>query len=154
MRKILLAFIILPGVSSTAWAKPLDFGLGFVVGDTIGGTGKLWIDKYSAIDAAVGQGTSQGNFVFYADYLYHGWKAFPQPKSGRLAAYVGGGPRVESITNDTEVGVRAVAGASYWLNKNPFEFFAELGPMFRMKPTGGAYVIGGFGVRYYFKGWN
>lgn len=154
MRKIfaMIALLILPVSLRAQQAR--DLGVGFVLGDALGGSGKYWIDHISALDAGIGASADHGNFSIYGDYLYHGWKAFGQPKEGKLAAYLGGGPRIEARSDATEFGLRGVVGADYWLPRDPVELFAEVGPLIRMSPNGGIYVIGGVGVRYYFKSWN
>ena len=154
MNKTLAACIILLAAAGAASAQEArDIGVGIVLGDTLGATGKLWLDKTSAVDLALGADAGSGNFTMYGDYLFHGWKAFPQPAQGKLAAYLGGGPRIQVRGDDTEFGVRAVLGASYFL-KDPVEFFAEIGPLFRFTPDGGVYPVGSVGLRYYFKAWN
>ncbi len=146
-----LMAVLIPSLGAAQSAR--EIGVGLTAGDVIGASGKLWLDKFSALDLAMGQDISQGNFAVYGDFLYHGWKAFPQPSQGRLAAYVGGGPRIEAAS-EAEFGLRLISGASYWLEGHPLELFAELGPFFRMAPDGGVYVVGGVGLRYYFKSWN
>ena len=155
MKRTLCLSILLLGVCGAASAQDArDIGAGIVLGDTLGATGKVWLDKYSAIDLNLGADSSSGNFTVSSDFLYHGWKALPQPSQGRLAAYIGGGPRIEARDDATEFGLKALLGLSYFMPKNPLEFYGELGPLFRMSPNGGVYLIGGVGVRFYFRKWN
>ena len=49
-----------------------------------------------------------------------------------------------------EIGVRTVAGLTWRITRQPIEFFAEAGPVFRMTPSGGVDADGGIGVRFYF----
>src|SRR3989442_2670772 len=152
MKKTILACIALIAFSSAVNAEESKgFGAGLVLGDTLGATGKLWLDKYSAVDLALGADASHGNFTVYSDYLYHGWKALPQPAKGQLAAYMGGGPRIEVRDDATEFGLRAVLGVSYFFPHNPIEIFGDLGPFFRMTPDGGVYLVGSVGIRFYVK---
>lgn len=155
MKRLLLMIVALLSLTSLARAQESgDAGVGLVLGDTLGATGKLWLDHYSAVDLNLGADSSTSNFTVSGDFLYHGWKAFPQPSQGRLAAYIGGGPRIEARNDATEFGLKAILGASYFLPKNPIEIYGELGPFFRMTPVGGVYLVGGVGVRFYFRNWN
>jgi hypothetical protein len=122
------------------------FGAGVVVGDPTGLTVKTWIDSSRALDAGVG---FSGEATFYADYLWHAWDVFPQPSQGKLGAYVGGGPRIET-RRDAEFGLRALAGVDYWIAGRPIEVFFEAGPVLRLTPGRGVGVDGGLGVRFYF----
>ena len=149
---LLLALVSLSVAASAQDAK--DIGVGLVLGDTLGATGKLWLDKFSAIDLNIGADSSHSNFTVSGDYLFHGWKALPQPSQGRLAAYIGGGPRIEAREPSTEFGLKAILGAAYYFPKNPIEIYGELGPLFRMTPDGGVYLVGSVGIRFYFKNWN
>jgi hypothetical protein len=122
-------------------------GLGLIMGNPIGATGKYWINPTQAVDAGVGY---SGDLAFYADYLWHGWKVFPQPREGELAGRMGLGIRVE----DSEFAFRAMPGVDYWLAGYPVEVFAELGPVFRVTPGRSVSMDAGIGFRYYFNRFN
>ena len=122
-------------------------GMGILLGDPTAGTVKYWIDDIQAI--AGGIGVSE-NLLLYADYVFHGWDLIPQPKRGRLAAYAAIGGRLE-FTDDTDFGLRALPGVSYWPHfKRPVEFFLEVGPTFRLTKGLRVRAEGGFGLRVYF----
>ncbi len=72
----------------------------------------------------------------------------PQPRQGKLAGYIGVGAQIRDV--DSELGLRAAAGAAYWLPHDPVEIFAELVPVFRLTPDAGIGLDGGLGLRYYF----
>ncbi|UPT75669.1 MAG: hypothetical protein M0D55_08345 [Elusimicrobiota bacterium] len=112
---------------------PKEIGVGVIAGDPTGGTAKLWLDRSVALDFGVG---FSGDVAFWADALYHLDGLLPQPNEGRLLPYLGAGPRIES-GNDAEFGVRTIAGLSWRLTKQPLEFFAEAGPVFRVTQGAG-----------------
>jgi len=136
------AAIAAPAVNAQTFKKA---GFGVIVGDPIGGTAKLWLDEAYAVDLGVG---FSGDTVMWGDLLYHMWNLLPQPEEGKLGVYIGAGPRLET-RRDTEFGVRTIAGLTWRITRQPLEFFAEAGPVFRMTPSGGVGADGGIGVRFY-----
>lgn len=151
VRRLIMKTLILALTLATAAAIPAaaeavhEVGVGVIAGDPIGGTAKLWLNKDLALDMGVG---FSGDAVFWGDVLYHMWNILPQPSEGKLAVYLGAGPRLET-TSDAQFAVRAIGGVSWRLNKQPLEFFAEAGPTFRMTQGGGTGADGGVGVRLY-----
>ena len=135
-------------VSPARAQKAGDAGAGLIVGNPTGVTGKLWLTNSSALDAGLGFST---RFAVYGDYLWHSWMVLPQPKEGRLPVYFGLGLQARTF-HDAELGVRVVAGAAYWLPKNPVELFVEFVPVFRLTPGASLGLDAGLGLRYYFRG--
>lgn len=127
--------------------KAKDFGAGGILGNPTGASAKYWIDDIRAIDMGLGY---SGDFSLHVDYLWHGWKVFPQPKEGKLAGYLGLGVRLETKKKD-EFGIRTVAGADYWLAHYPIEVFLEIVPVFRFTPGTSAGLDAAIGLRYYFE---
>lgn len=125
-----------------------EVGLGVVAGDPIGGTAKFWIDDRLAFDLGAG---FSGDTALWGDVLMHSWDLLPKPAEGRLGAYAGAGPRLETKT-ETEFALRTILGVSWRLDKEPVEVFAEAGPTFRMAPSGGVGVDAGVGVRLFVGG--
>jgi hypothetical protein len=121
-----------------------EVGVGVLLGEPIGGTVKLWLDDRVAADAGVG--LSEGNAGFWADVLWHDWTLLPQPPNSRLGMYLGAGPQVRTGA-DTRFGFRAVVGTSYRPTGHPLEFFAEVGPLFRLTQGGVVDIVGGVGLR-------
>jgi hypothetical protein len=148
MKNLVLALALACAAASPA-AASLDtikeVGVGVVVGDPIGGTAKLWLDRDFAVDLGIGY---SGSTVLWGDLLYHAWNLLPPIDEGKLGLYLGAGPRIET-GDDTEFGVRTIAGLSWRLTRQPMEFFAEMGPVFRVTQGGGVGVDGGVGVRLY-----
>lgn len=147
MKTILMALTLataaLPAVAASSVQ---EVGVGVIAGDPIGGTAKMWLSRDLALDLGVG---FSGDAVFWGDVLYQMWNILPQPQEGKLSVYLGAGPRLET-RRDAEFGVRTIAGVSWRLAKQPLEFFAEAGPVFRLTQGGGTDADGGVGVRLYF----
>jgi hypothetical protein len=153
MKSIALSLCLLAAVPSAAFAQAHGsregkFGAGIAIGNPVGGTAKYWFTPTQAVDAGVG---FSGDFAFWADYLWHGWRAFPQPQKGELAARMGLGIRYEA---DDEFAFRTMPGVDYWLEGYPIELFAEFGPVFRVTPGASVGLDGAVGLRYYFDRFN
>lgn len=147
MKRFILAAVLLAPLPASAQHAG-ELGLGVLLGDPTSGSAKYWLDDVQAVDFGIG--VSQ-NLVMHADYVYHGWELIPQPTKGKLAAYGALGPRLEFM-DDTDFGIRAMPGLSYWPNlKRSFEFFLELGPVFRLTNGLRVRLDGGFGLRFYFQ---
>lgn len=146
MKKLLAVATLVAWVATPAAAQTVKkAGFGVIAGDPVGGTAKVWLDDAYAVDLGVG---FSGDTVMWGDLLYHMYNLLPQPAEGRLAVYVGAGPRIET-RRDAEFGVRTIAGLNWRIKRQPIEFFVEAGPVFRMTPNGGVDADGGIGVRFY-----
>ncbi|MBI3299589.1 MAG: hypothetical protein HYZ75_15600 [Elusimicrobia bacterium] len=149
MRKTMLAGVVLVLAAAAARAEaPGGVGVGVVAGDPTGGTARVFLSRDQSLDFGVG---FSEDTAFWVDYVFHAWDLFPAVEKGRLSAWVGAGPRIETAS-DAEFGVRTILGASYWLPDHPVELFATAGPVFRMTPRGGVDADGGIGLRFYFAG--
>ena len=150
---MLVLFLVCYSTPSFAEAnRPGTFGLGLILGDPTGVSAKYWLDKSHAIDAAIGF----GNFSIHADYLWHKWDMFPQPQSGKLAAYWGLGAEITDYRGDryrdrdTEFGIRAMGGVAYHFPRDPVEVFLQVVPVLLFSHDSGINVDAGLGIRYYF----
>lgn len=145
-KRLLAAFLLAVPVAAAARA-PGSLGVGPIVGDPTGATAKYFIKEDHALDFGLGVSHT---LTLWADYVWHGWEALPQPGKGPLALYLAAGPRLET-QNETDFGIRTMAGLSYWPRfKRTYEFYLELGPVYRLAPDVRVRIDGGFGVRYYF----
>jgi hypothetical protein len=137
--------------ASPVWAqKAGSVGAGVMLGNPTGLTAKYWVDGTRAVDLGVGYST---DLAVYGDYLWHSWNVLPQPAQGKIGGYLGLGAQVRAL-DSTEFGIRAAAGASYWLPSDPVEIFAELVPVFRLTPGTSVGLDGALGLRYYFSTLN
>lgn len=147
-RAILVCALVLAG--GDVWAQRAGlFGAGVTLGDPTGLSLKYWLDETKAVDAGVG---FSGDAAFYGDFLWHSYDLLPQPDRGRLGAYVGAGPRIETERRETALGIRTLGGLNYWIAEHPIEVFLEAGPVFRLAPDRDVDVDAGLGVRFYFGG--
>jgi hypothetical protein len=145
--KTLGALLVLALFSGEAFAQGgKKLGLGLILGNPTGGSAKYWLSETQAFDAALG---FSGDLEMHADYLWHAWNAFPQPPQGKLGLYLGAGPRLE-LKDDNEFGIRGVFGATYLVDKYPWDVFLEVVPVLRVTPGPSMGLDAALGGRYYF----
>lgn len=146
MKKLLIMLCLLFMPTATFAAEAGSIGVGIILGDPTGISGKYWIDKDNAIDAAIGF----DRFSVHADYLFHLWNIFPQTGGGDFGGYFGPGLVFKDKKHDNMVGVRFALGAVFEMDTYPVEFFAELVPVLELSPESDLNLDGGIGVRYFF----
>jgi hypothetical protein len=126
-----------------------DLGLGIIVGEPTGISGKMFVGDNKAFD--FGAAWSFGNnssLHLHADYLIHRFDLI-EVDSGRLPLYYGLGARLR-FANDAHVGIRIPIGLSYYFENDPLEIFFEIVPVLDLSPSTNFSGNGGFGIRYYF----
>lgn len=142
-------------------------GLGIIIGDPTGFTGKYWVNSATAYD--FGLAFNFGDyFLVYADYLYHfrGALGASTPFVAHLTPYLGFGGLIAFSTDDryrrhrsmifdetdgsVGIGVRVPAGLEWKPADAPIGVFLELVPGLAFVPGTGFFIEGGIGARYYF----
>jgi len=142
------------------------FGLGIILGEPSGITGKYWMDRRTAIDTTLSF-SFDDYFLMYADYLYHFPAAFGRSSEfiSQLNPYVGGGLELLIQTKDTGfkdrtyfrsdqgsagLAIRIPLGIEWRPANPPLGVFAEIAPGVGVIPATYGYVQGGVGIRFYF----
>src|SRR4051812_40427086 len=95
---VVLTSALIPAVPARADVQggSGDFGIGLIIGEPTGISGKLYLQRRHAIDAAIGIGFIDGQGVHvHADYLWHPL-VLTQTPTFDLPLYVGVGGRVQS----------------------------------------------------------
>jgi hypothetical protein len=144
----ILAIIMFSG---TAMAEMGPFGLGIIIGEPTGISGKYLLDKTNAIDGAVAWSSSGNNeFYLHADYLYHNYSLTTVEK-GELPVYFGlGGRVVFREKHDDKVGIRFPLGINYIFDNAPFDAFLEIVPILDLTPDTDFDLEAAIGIRYFF----
>ncbi len=144
-----------------------SLGLGIILGEPSGFTGKVLIQNNHAIDFGVAY--SFGDYVLiYADYLFQ-WPGAFRLKTGekffeQLVPYVGvgvealiatSGPGVSrtywgSRSASVGAGVRIPLGIEWLPGDPPLGIFLEIAPGIGFIPLTYVFFQGGIGARYYF----
>lgn len=133
-------------------AKSKELGLGLIVGEPTGVSGKYWIDENKAVDFALGftMLSDRSRLSIHADYIYH-LKGFI-PSNEDIPFYYGFGVRLRTHTSEPgSFGVRGVSGLIINLREVPVEFFIEAAPVFQLLPETKLKLDAAIGGRYYFR---
>jgi len=133
------------------------FGLGIILGDPSGLSGKLKLDGTHAIDGALAFSAIDEVLYVHADYLFHGSPLRAQGLSGhRFVPYVGIGgfigvfdERKKDRDTDGAIGARVPLGIA-WQPPIAVDVFLEVVPLMRIVPETDAGLDVGLGVRYFF----
>lgn len=144
---IALTCPLLAAAPAAAQEKGGDLGVGFIAGAPLGFSAKYWFDQRLAVDTALG--VEGGDFAAQADLLTHLHGLLPKPAKGSLPLYLGLGWKYIDERRDF-LGIRFLAGASYIVENQPLELFAEISPILRVEPDTAGEIGGGVGLRYYF----
>jgi hypothetical protein len=130
-------------------AQEKGFGIGIVVGEPTGVSGKLWLGGQNALDmAAAWSFKGDGNLLLQADYVWHSFNLI-SVSSGKLPLYYGIGGRV-ILSDDPLLGVRVPVGLDYMFSGAPVDIFLEIVPILDLIPSTDFDIGGGLGVRYWF----
>ena len=164
MKKVILIILLLLIGAGSAQARVNEpkyhYGLGVILGEPTGISGKYWLNDKEAYDLSVSFRFSSYLYVSGA-YLYHNYDFFKDAKYARdTALYYGVGLRLigdsehryrkhfREDTYDTILGVRGTIGLSYFIPNQPFEIFAELSPILNVIPGANLDFSAGVGARF------
>lgn len=150
----------------TASAQDSGFGLGVIVGEPTGWSGKVWIAGDRAVDVGLAWGLWHGGYMhLHADHLFHNMDLITVGK-GKLPLYYGPGLRLRTWSDGrywhrgryqdhagtrVDLGVRFPVGLAYLFDAAPVDIFLELVPTLDLVPATGFEVDGGLGLRYWFR---
>jgi hypothetical protein len=149
MKRLSLLFVLAILLQMNVNAQDRGFGLGIILGEPTGVSGKLWTSGQNAFDfAAAWSFQGEGNLLLQADYVWHIFRLIPVP-DGKLPFYVGVGGEV-ILANDPVIGVRVPLGLDYMFGNAPVDIFVELVPILRLAPSTDFDFAGGIGARYWF----
>lgn len=150
MKKLFcLAFLIITFHSFEAQDR--NFGLGVIIGNPTGISGKLWVNEVNAVDFGLGYSFfGKNDFLsLHADYLYHDNELIKTEYT--TPVYYGFGVRIRLHDKERgSFGIRGAAGILIYLDKIPVDVFFELAPVFKLLPETALNLDFGLGARYYF----
>ena len=151
-RLITLALMFALLVPTAATASNADgFGLGVIVGEPTGLSGKFWLGQSSALQGAVAWSTqSNSSFHFHLDYIMHRFDVI-DVDSGSFPLYYGLGGRFRVRENaDDDIGIRIPIGLSYMFGNDPFDIFVEVVPILDLVPDTDFDLNAAIGFRWFF----
>ncbi len=151
----LAAAMIASVIAMPAAAEAGRAGIGFIVGEPTGISGKLFITENTAFDAGAAWSlVKNSNFHLHADYLRHNFSVLKREfgiTEGELPLYFGIGGRVRFDDDESRVGVRLVAGVSYIFDNAPLDVFFEIAPIMDLAPKTELNFNAGAGLRFWFE---
>jgi hypothetical protein len=149
LRSIVLALLLLLAVQSAGFAQQRPLGLGIIVGEPTGLSGKWWTGKRTALDAAVAWSFAHESALhLHADYLFHHFDLL-ELDDAVLPVYFGIGGRIK-LEDESRAGVRIPVGIAYVIAGVPLDFFFELVPLLDLTPETVFRLNGSVGMRYFF----
>ncbi|MGC8858036.1 MAG: BAPKO_0422 family outer member beta-barrel protein [Ignavibacteria bacterium] len=148
----ILFFLFIIFIFSYSTIKPQSkFGLGIIVGEPTGISGKLYLSNTSSIDGAIGWSYYKyGSLHIHADYLSN-----IANLTNEVPFYLGIGGRIK-IRNkekqeDTKLAIRVPVGIVFEPSSVPIDVFVEVVPMLDLVPSSEFNFNAAVGIRYYFK---
>jgi hypothetical protein len=151
LKKYFMLFSTLLIISSSSLiAQDKGFGLGIIVGEPTGVSGKLWLGGNNALDMATAWSfKGSGSMLLQADYIWHTFNLI-RVSSGKLPLYFGIGGRVIFGSKDTYFGARIPVGLNYIFSGTPLDIFVEIVPILDLAPSTDFDIGGGLGIRFWF----
>jgi len=134
---------------TSARAQDQGFGLGVILGEPSGLSGKSWLSKKTALAGAVAWSLTKDEALhIHLDHLFHDFNSMAV-EEGTLALYYGFGGRIK-FAHQSTISVRIPIGLNYLFANAPVDFFLEIVPMLDLVPSTEFALNGGFGIRYFF----
>lgn len=140
---------------SVSLAQADDFGLGIILGDPTGLSGKMKLNESHSVDAALAysSGKHSGTQI-HADYLWDRARTWATDQ-GPLHMYYGLGGRLISYEDKDDksqisLGPRGSLGLNFNINNPNIELFGELAAILELTPSITADIDAGLGARIRF----
>jgi hypothetical protein len=149
VRSILLIFLTCLLACASAQAQDEGFGLGVILGEPTGISGKLWVEDNKAFDGAIAWSFEDETAVhLHTDLLFHSGNVV-RVEMSKLLGYYGIGGRIK-FEDNTKVGIRVPLGFNYIATKTPVDVFLEIVPLLDLAPGTKFNVNAAIGIRYFF----
>lgn len=135
----------------STYAQGKGFGVGVVLGEPTGLSGKYWLENGNALDFGLGYSFSSSNsrVNLHADYLVHNYGAIKSAE--KFVLFYGGGARIKTSDNESaSLGIRGVIGIDWFIKNDPIDVFMEVAPIFDIAPSTSFDLDAGIGVRFFF----
>ncbi len=131
-------------------AQKSGIGIGIIIGEPTGVSGKKWVSSNAAFNAAAAWSfVGDGALHLHVDYVFHNFDLFA-PDIKNLALYYGIGGRVK-LSDNSKFGMRIPVGLNYIVQDQPFDLFFELIPVLDLAPATDFSINGAIGFRFFFQ---
>jgi hypothetical protein len=149
VRSILLIFLACLLACASAQAQDEGFGLGLILGEPTGISGKLWMEDNKAFAGAIAWSFEDETAVhLHTDLLFHSGNVV-RVEMSKLLGYYGIGGRIK-FENKTKLGIRVPLGFNYIPTKTPVDVFLEIVPLLDLAPSTKFNLNAAIGIRYFF----
>ncbi|MDH7511832.1 MAG: hypothetical protein QHH14_02670 [Clostridiales bacterium] len=147
-RKVLICLILTVFcLAATGFCQPKEYGLGLVVIEPTGLTGKAWLNRRAALDAAIGWSAKRGHFLhIHVDYLFYR-SSFHSDTRVDFSLYIGAGGKIIFQDNDN-AWLRFPLGIDFLAKTSPLNIFFEVVPTSNFSRLD---LLGAIGIRYTFR---
>lgn len=133
-------------LSAFSSARPRRSGIGLILFEPSGLTGKAWLSRYTAVDAAVGWSPERENYLHLsADFIFFNYH-LEGDQNLSLGLYLGVGGKIIFRDYD-QAWFRFPIGLDFLLGNAPLNFFFEIVPTFNFSHFK---LFGAVGFRYIF----
>jgi hypothetical protein len=149
MAKNVLIFLLFAtiGCTTAAFGQTKEYGLGLIIIEPTGLTGKVWLSRQGALDAAIGWSAKGDHFLhIHVDYLFY---RYPFHSDSRVdfSLYAGAGGKI-IFQNDDNAWLRFPLGLDFLAKTCPLNIFFEVIPTFNFSRLD---LLGAIGIRYTFR---
>lgn len=149
VKKIGIVIIMTILVFNIVQAQENGLGVGLIIGEPTGISGKIWTGNNTAIDGALAWSFGDNaQLHIHADYIIYKFDMI-QVDEGKLPIYFGIGGRIK-LNDSTKLGVRIPVGINYLFEDAPIDMFFEIVPILDLLPSTKLNFNGGVGIRYFF----
>lgn len=146
-RALIAIFAVCFLLSAASAAQPAKAGVGLMLFEPSGLTGKLWLGGTTALAGGIGWSAEKDHYLHvHADFLFLRYRLAGDANLD-LDLYLGAGGKI--IFRDFDnAWVRVPVGVDFLLRKSPFNFFFEVVPSFNFSEVN---LFGAIGFRYIFQ---
>ena len=133
--------------SATSAAQPGNAGVGLILFEPSGLTGKLWLNRSAAVAGGIGWSAEKDHYLhIHADFLFLRY-SLTSDANLDLDFTLGAGGKIIFRDYDS-AWFRVPLGIDFLLRKSPLNFFFEVVPSFNFSDIK---VFGAVGFRYIFQ---
>jgi hypothetical protein len=134
-------------LSAASAAQPARAGVGLILFEPSGLTGKAWLSRSAALAGGIGWSAEKDHYLhLHVDFLFFRHRLAADSNLD-LDFYLGAGGKIVFRDSDN-AWLRVPLGIDFLLLKSPFNFFFEVVPSFNFSDLK---LFGAIGFRYVFQ---
>jgi hypothetical protein len=144
---LFIVLIATIGCATAAFGQTKEYGLGLVIIEPTGLTGKVWLSSQAALDMAIGWSAKGDHFLqIQVDYLFYRF-SFHSDSRVDFSLYVGAGGKI-IFQNGDNAWLRFPLGIDFLAKTCPLNIFFEVIPTFNFSKFD---LLAAIGIRYTFR---